>query len=117
MVARVDLASGVLDRAVSIGPGNRPVWSDDHPETRAPIAGVEVPRWQEVRRLALGLCEALPFLRYVGWDIAVTAEGPVVIAGNAHPSLRLFQFYGSLLEDGPVRRFSDEHLCRGGPRP
>lgn len=117
MVARVDLASGVLGRAVSIGDGNRLLWSAGHPETGEPIAEVAVPRWPEVTRLALRLCETLPFLRYVGWDIAVTAAGPVVIEGNAHPSLRFFQLYGSLLEEAPARRFFAEHLRRAGPPP
>lgn len=113
VVARVDLESGRLDRAARIGQGNRLLWSEAHPETGAPIAGVEVPHWPAVRSLVLRLCELLPFLIYVGWDVAVTAEGPVVIEGNARPSLRFFQLYEPMLDDPRLRAFFLDAV-RGG---
>ncbi len=105
VVARVDLATGALDRAARIGPGNRLLWSEAHPETGARIAGVEVPHWPAIEALVLRLCALLPFLTYVGWDIAVTDEGPVVIEGNARPSLRFFQLYEPMLDDPRLRSF------------
>ena len=35
--------------------------------------------------------EILPSLRIVGWDIAITARGPVVIEANTAPDLNLIQ--------------------------
>lgn len=110
MVARVHLETGVLDKAVWIGHRNRLVWSREHPDTRAPIEAVQVPHWEELKRLALGMCAELPFLKYVGWDIAVTDQGPVVIEGNAHPSLRFFQLYEPMLGDGRLRPFFAAHM-------
>lgn len=113
IVARVDLTSGLLDRAARIGEGNRLLWSDRHPETDERIAGVEVPHWAAVEALVLRLCATFPFLRYVGWDIAITDDGPVVIEGNARPSLRFFQLYEPMLDDLRVRGFFLQALNRG----
>lgn len=110
VVARVALDTGLLDLAASIEPGNRVAFAERHPETGAPIAGVAVERWAEVTALVAKLGTALPFLRYVGWDIAVTPSGPVVIEGNSHPSLRFFQFYGRVTDDPRSRRFFEGYL-------
>lgn len=100
IVARVDLESGLLEKAAMISPGNILTWTASHPETESPIEHVEVPFWCDVKRLTLRLCAQFPFLKYVGWDIAVTDQGPVVIEGNAHPSLRFFQLYEPILKSG-----------------
>ena len=33
----------------------------------------------------------IPELRYIGWDIAITDNGPVLIEGNEYPSYGLIQ--------------------------
>jgi hypothetical protein len=37
----------------------------------------------------LELCEALHFLDYIGWDIALTEDGFQIIEGNSHPNVRM----------------------------
>ncbi len=51
----------------------------------------------------------MPGLRYVGWDIALTDAGPVVIEGNARPSLRVFQLFGPLRLGPGVAAFFLRH--------
>ena len=107
LVAKVDVATGTLDRAVTIVECNAVRFLDAHPDTGAPIAGVVVPGWDRVHDLVEALGDAFPELVYVGWDVAMTEAGPTVIEGNAHPSLRFFQFYDTLLDDprvGPLFR-------------
>jgi hypothetical protein len=43
----------------------------------------------------------------------MTGEGPVVIEGNARPSLRFFQLYEPMLDDPRLRDFFIE-AARGG---
>jgi hypothetical protein len=110
LVADIDLATGRIGRAVRVGPDNRLLWYDRHPDTDAAISGVTVERWAEVKRLTLELCRAFPFLKYVGWDIAVTPDGPEVIEGNAHPGLRFFQIYEPLLANDRMRDFYKDYF-------
>ena len=53
-----------------------------HPLTGASILGFQVPQWDAVGRLADSLAREVPEIPYVGWDIAITPEGPVVVEGN-----------------------------------
>lgn len=113
VVADVDRQTGRLAKAVDIAPDNTVRFMAGHPDTGAAIEGVAVPHWDSVLRLVARLGEVFPFLAYVGWDVAVTEEGPVVIEGNAHPSLRFFQFYHRLLADPELAPIFARHLGRG----
>jgi len=81
--AQVSLADGRSAHAVTVGPdgsGIKPIAT--HPETRIDLEGFEIPFWQEalalVRRAAVGFVP----VRTIGWDIAITPDGPVVLEGN-----------------------------------
>lgn len=54
-----------------------------HPVTGRQISGFQTPHWPAVMALAEQATRAFPSLRTVGWDIAVTPEGPILIEGNA----------------------------------
>jgi hypothetical protein len=54
-----------------------------HPDSGVRIEGVRIPFWDEVRDLvSVAASRFLPH-RTVGWDVAVTDEGPRLIEGNA----------------------------------
>ncbi len=116
IVSKIDLETGLLSEAISIGPQNRVERHSVHPGTKAPIAGVTVPHWQDVLALTERLGRAFPYLCYVGWDIALTSAGPTVIEGNAHPSLRFFQLYDRLLDDARLRPLLARHIARARDR-
>jgi hypothetical protein len=54
-----------------------------HPDTGNRIAGVRIPMWAEVLDLLDRGQRSLPLLRTLGWDIAVTGNGPLVVETNA----------------------------------
>jgi hypothetical protein len=110
LVAKIDRDTGRLDRAITVAADNRVFFHVAHPETGTLIAGNEVPYWSEVRALVDALGAAFPYLDYVGWDIAITGAGPVVIEGNAHPSLRFFQLYDRLTDDPEISRLFATYL-------
>jgi hypothetical protein len=61
-----------------------------------------------LREHLLDVVNRLPFLCYVGWDVAMTAKGPVFIEGNRRPMPRLFQVHRPLLLDPRIKRFYEK---------
>ncbi len=53
-----------------------------HPLSGTSIVGFRVPLWESVEQLVERLALEVPEIPYVGWDIAITPAGAVVIEGN-----------------------------------
>ncbi|MFE7409558.1 sugar-transfer associated ATP-grasp domain-containing protein [Streptomyces laurentii] len=58
-----------------------------HAVSSVPFAGHRISRMAEVRELAGRCARLFPQVPFIGWDIALTPDGPVVIEGNSSPSL------------------------------
>lgn len=82
MAARVD-ENGVLGPAVQRTPEGLKYF-DKHPETGFPITGQKLPKFDEALKLAMRAQSVVPHMRILGWDIAITAEGSVILEGNAY---------------------------------
>ncbi|WP_405467820.1 sugar-transfer associated ATP-grasp domain-containing protein [Microbacterium sp. Ld4] len=54
----------------------------EHPVTGVAITGFQVPLYDEVLALVDTLARRVPAFPYIGWDVAITPTGPVVIEGN-----------------------------------
>lgn len=63
------------------------VWFDAHPESGKKFEGFVVPHWDKVRALCLAAAEEEPRAAYIGWDVAITPEGCVLVEGNSRPSI------------------------------
>lgn len=55
---------------------------EKHPDSNVNLIGFEIPYWEDVKELVKKAAEILPKVRYVGWDVAVTKTGCVLIEGN-----------------------------------
>lgn len=81
IVAPVDPATGRLGQALRrvervLVPVER------HPDTGAPIAGFQLPFWAEAVALARRAHDAEPLVPAIGWDVALTPDGPVLLEAN-----------------------------------
>ena len=72
---------------------------EEHPIAKIKFDTVQVPFVKEAYEIALEAALVVPEVRYVGWDIAITDNGPVIMEGNEYPSYGLVQYY----------LFNDEH--------
>jgi hypothetical protein len=82
--AEIDPATGRLGRVVGPAPGAwRLVDLDAHPRTEIPFPGHELPLWPETLDLLDRAALAFLPLRAIGWDVALTPGGPVLLEGNA----------------------------------
>jgi len=71
----------------------------EHPDTHIPFATCSVPHWEEILEFTLSCAGKLPFLTYVGWDIAVTPDGPVAIEINRLPTVDIMESTSSGMRD------------------
>lgn len=62
-----------------------------HPATGMDLIGFEVPLIDQVKDLVCESARVLPQSRYIGWDVAITPHGPVLVEGNSIPSVELYQ--------------------------
>lgn len=53
-----------------------------HPISNTKIVGFKVPQYSEICELVKKMGKVIPQMPYIGWDIAVTDKGPVVVEGN-----------------------------------
>jgi hypothetical protein len=65
-----------------------------HPESGESIVGFVVPFYAEALELARTLARVEPHVPYIGWDIAITPTGPIVVEGNYNSGV--FQMKPSL---------------------
>jgi hypothetical protein len=63
----------------------------EHPDSGVPITGLRIPHLDAVRRLAIESALLLPEVQSIGWDIALSREGPCLIEGNDRWSYQLLQ--------------------------
>jgi hypothetical protein len=89
IAAAVDPSTGVLGPASNSSPLAR--WMDRHPVTGARITGRRIPFWPEALALALATHALLRSPYLIGWDIAVTERGPVILEANKAPDVEIEQ--------------------------
>jgi hypothetical protein len=89
LIVPVDLTRGTLGLACrGYGGGDHRT----HPVTGAPIAGRTLPDWSAAVALTLRAhAAAFGDYRLIGWDVAATAQGPVLIEGNGKPGIAMPQ--------------------------
>jgi hypothetical protein len=87
----VDLDGGRLRPASDLGADARLGWHQSHPTTGAQIEGTRLPFWPELKALAIDAHRAFADRVFVGWDIAIAGDGPIVVEGNGSPDMDLMQ--------------------------
>jgi hypothetical protein len=79
----VDAENGRLGAVHAPGPGGYGMVEAASP----PVANggpPRIPHWEEARALACDAARHFPPLRTLGWDVAITPTGPMIVEGNAH---------------------------------
>ena len=91
MLATVDTETGTVDEAIrGVGIKRETVFS--HPDTNEAIAGLTLPDWQAAKTLVLSASRLLSDTWMIGWDIAFTPDGPVIVEANETPDLLIMQY-------------------------
>lgn len=80
-----------------------------HPISGTDIVGFKIPYFDEVKEMIFKACLKFPTIRYVGWDIAVTKDGPLMIEGNVYPG-HVFLNFSQHHPDGVYLRHKFEKI-------
>jgi len=81
--AVVNLESGVVEGPLLYkDPRKKIKKTSVHPTTNVKILGTVLPFWKELIDLVQELALVVPEVRTVGWDIAITEKGPLLLEGN-----------------------------------
>lgn len=64
---------------------------EKHPVTGTQFAGFQIPCYKEAVDMCRKAARLVPGLRYIGWDVAITTNGPVLVEGNNFPGYDMAQ--------------------------
>jgi hypothetical protein len=105
LTAKIDLETGRLGTALRFVPGKGggrlPLKA--HPESHVTIEGEVVPDWPAMKGLILEMVRRQPSLGLVGWDVAITPTGVVIVEGNGTPGIDIHEAHESLLSRAEQR--------------
>lgn len=63
----------------------------EHPTTGTKIVGFQIPQLKEVKKLVSEASKVIPECKYIGWDVALSVNGPCLIEGNDFPGHDIYQ--------------------------
>lgn len=107
--AGVDLETGKLMEVAETPGGGKLKRRKDHPNTGAPVTGVEVENWEMIREEICSIAEYLSRTPYIGWDVIVTDHAFKIIEANGRPGPNTMQIPGPMLTDERIQRFYRHH--------
>ena len=81
--ASVELQHGILGPANRVlGTGATVATLPVHPKTKIAFEGLRLPFWAEACHLVRQTAVKFIPIRTIGWDVALTPDGPVIVEGN-----------------------------------
>ncbi len=121
IICRLDIDSGKVCGYPFSQINRKPISDYKHPDTLFSLRNFEVPFFNEAKQCALSAAELLPEVNFIGWDVAITNDGAVIIEGNGAPcsfldeqmfllqekNIGIRPYYNSLLQYFNIGRNSD----------
>ena len=69
---------------------------ENHPFSGVKFNGFQIPFWDRIIQTAVEAANVVNNVGYIGWDFAVSNDGPIIIEGNTTPGYKFFQLNGLL---------------------
>lgn len=60
-------------------------------ETNIVVDGYQIPYWKEIKKMVNSAAKVNDNVNIIGWDIAISKDGPVIIEGNRGPGMDIIQ--------------------------
>lgn len=88
MTAKLDIDTGkIIEDAIN---KEGKIFSE-HPLTKTKIEGFQIPCFEEAKQMVIEACKLSKNVRYIGWDVAITKNGPILVEGNQFPGHDIYQ--------------------------
>ena len=91
LIVGLDLETGRLRPRARQQPKFGTQWHAHHPDTGVALGTLTVPHWDLLRATVVRAAEAMRPLGSLGWDVAITTEGVVLIETNARWGVNIMQ--------------------------
>ena len=88
IVSPVNFETGYLEKPAADFYGHS---YERHPITGERIIGIKLPYWEETIEMLKKAAAVVPEVGYIGWDVAITPTGPIIIEGNTTPGYKYYQ--------------------------
>jgi hypothetical protein len=113
LLATLDLNSGRVTRVVR-GAGLAQQEIARHPDSGGELIGFEIPNWSQIIGVALEAAATLHEVPLIGWDMAATEDGAVIVEPNFTPDFDLAQLADrrGILDDQFKAFLADCQLAR-----
>ena len=76
------------------------------------VNGVQIKNWEAIVSKLAEITSKMPYMPYMGWDIALTEDGFRIIEINSNTDLDLLQRHRALLKDEKTKIFYDQYKDR-----
>ena len=88
MTAKVDIDTGrIIEDAIN----KEGQIFKEHPLTKTKIEGFMIPCFDKAKEMVVEACKLSKYIRYIGWDVAITKDGPILVEGNQFPGHDIYQ--------------------------
>lgn len=78
----VNLETGELYNALQFNSWKDIQKIEKHPDSGVQLNGLVINNWSEIKKRVLAMQGQIPYLKTIGWDVALTDNGPVIIEIN-----------------------------------
>ena len=84
MFSPVDIETGRIKYPAHSGDTTKGIVYTEHPNSHIQIQGYQLLYVKEAVQMCFEAAKKVPQVRYLGWDVAVTANGPIIIEANTY---------------------------------
>lgn len=85
---KINTAKGILEGEAIDKEGNV---SKETSVTHVKVNGYKIPYWKEIKKMVNKAAKVNDNVNVIGWDIAISKDGPLIIEGNRGPGMDLVQ--------------------------
>ena len=113
LLAQINLESGIIEKVFK-GVGLEQEFVYKHPDTGKHLEGFQIPDWQLILDTTLLATRAVPGLYLQNWDVAIGANGPVILELNFPGDIEHLQHaLGKGINDDDFKRMLEDWNVSG----